>query len=381
MSQFKIEILLNTNLFTTPLEKKIVYFSKNNINYEDKINFDEKTIILSGSRTKHINNANILETVNSSYFACLTKALLFAYFDKASFEIKSITIYIDNSKKKTYKINEIHQVFKKDTLIKINTDKLFSNKNISDTIMVSLMYLTLSFNYSDLRFDYTWKCFNSLIRDIFNKKQDFDMLKELRYDLEKNPTFYPNILSWSRGIECHYLDQCFLNAMICNNYPKGTTNGLANFCKDFQDTRVLTTLKEKISLTEQIEKPIIFRENFPEHQLSDAEDIIWLKLEFSEMLTSEVFENVSFNLNCFPIVNIKNTRLFRRMNGKLDIVSIQSDDHLLDLDYVKNDEGDRLDLKNDNQRINVVLRRGGVARFDQRNASELLQYLSGTDKR
>lgn len=246
MSQFKIEILLNTNLFTTHLEKKIVYFSKNNINYEDKINFDEKTIILSGSRTKHINNANILETVNSSYFACLTKALLFAYFDKASFEIKSITIYIDNSKKKTYKINEIHQVFKKDTLIKINTDKLFSNKNISDTIMVSLMYLTLSFNYSDLRFDYTWKCFNSLIRDIFNKKQDFDMLKELRYDLEKNPTFYPNILSWSRGIECHYLDQCFLNAMICNNYPKGTTNGLANFCKDFQDTRVLTTLKEKI---------------------------------------------------------------------------------------------------------------------------------------
>ena len=135
------------------------------------------------------------------------------------------------------------------------------------------------------------------------------------------------------------------------------------------------TLKEKISLAEQTEKPIIFRENFPEHQLSDTEDIIWLKLEFSEMLTSEVFENVSFNLNCFPIVNIKNTRLFRRMNGKLDIVSIQSDDHFLDLDYVKNDEGDRLDLKNDNQRINVVLRRGGVARFDQRNASELLQYL------
>ena len=93
------------------------------------------------------------------------------------------------------------------------------------------------------------------------------------------------------------------------------------------------------------------------------------------MLTSEVFENVSFNLNCFPVINIKNTRLFRRMNGKLDIVSIQSDDHFLDLDYVKNDEGDRLDLKNDNQRINVVLRRGGVARFDQRNASELLQYL------
>jgi len=69
----------------------------------------------------------------------------------------------------------------------------------------------------------------------------------------------------------------------------------------------------------------------------------------ASLVTAFPFENVSFNLNCFPIVNIKNTRLFRRMSGKLDIVSIQSDDHFLDLDYVKNDEGDRLDLKNDNQ--------------------------------
>lgn len=246
MSQFKIEVLLNTKLFTTSLEKKIIYFSKNNTNYEDKIKFDEKTILLSGSRTKHINNANMLETVNSSFLACLTKALLFAYFDKSSFEIESITVYIDNLKEKTYKKNEINQVFKEEILIKINTDKLFSNKNISDIIMKSLMYLTLSFKDSDLRFDYTWKCFNSLIRDIFNKKQDFDMLKELRKDLEKNPKLYLNILSWSRDIDDRYLDKCFLSAMIRNNYPKGTTNGLANFCKDFQDIRVLNTLKEKI---------------------------------------------------------------------------------------------------------------------------------------
>lgn len=246
MSKFKIIVTLNKSLFETELKKEIVYYSRNNIYYKDKIFFNNKTISLSGSRTKHINNTNILETVNSSFYNCLIKALLFAYFERGSFKVKSITVYINNSEKKSYKESELRQVFIKETLVKISPIKLFANKNISDTMMNSLMYLTLSFNDNGLIFDYTWKCFNSLIRNIFSKKQDFDMLKELRKDLEDNPIFYPNILSFSKAIDCNYLDQCFLNAMICNNFPKGSTNRLVNFCKDFKDTRVLTTLKEKI---------------------------------------------------------------------------------------------------------------------------------------
>ena len=246
MSKFKIMVKLNKNLFKTELKKEIIYYNRNHSDYKDKISFDNDTITLSGSRTKYIDNTYILETVNSTFYNCLTKSLLFAYFDKGPFEINSITINIDNSREKIYKEDEIKQVFKEKPLIKINPINLFSNKNISDTIMNSLMYLVLSFNDNGLIFDYTWKCFNSLIRDIFKKKQDFEMLKELRKDLEVNPSVYKNILLFSKKINCDYLDQCFLTAMICNNFPKGTTKGLVAFCKDFRDTRVLTTLKEKI---------------------------------------------------------------------------------------------------------------------------------------
>lgn len=137
------------------------------------------------------------------------------------------------------------------------------------------------------------------------------------------------------------------------------------------------TLKEKISIEHQTQKPHILAENFSNHPVSEEEDILWLRIEFSEMMISDVLKNVSFTLNCVPVVNVQNIQTHRRVGGKLNIIPIQSEDYFLDLDYIKDEQGERLDLKeeNANHPITAVLRRGGVARFDQRNASELLQYL------
>ncbi|MBF0947257.1 MAG: hypothetical protein HXK30_05745, partial [Atopobium sp.] len=244
MSEFKIVTILNKDLFKTKLTKKIEYLDRNG-NFKDAATFENNRITLSGSRSRRITNNNILESTNSSFYNCLTKALLFAYFKNDSFKVESITIYIDETKKKSYGKDEIEQVFTSENLVKINPIKLLSNKKTSDVMMKSLMNLTLSFNNGGLRFDYTWKCFNVLISKVFNKKKDFDMLKELRRSLEDNPNLYPNIISFSRNIDQSYLSDCFLNAMICNNYPKGDSKGLINFCKDFEDARVLAVLKEK----------------------------------------------------------------------------------------------------------------------------------------
>lgn len=107
VSKFEIMVTLSKSLFKSELRKEVIYYSRNNINYSDNIIFHNKTISLSGSRTKHMDNTNILETVNSSFYSCLTKALLFAYFERGCFKVKSITVCIDeddsnikNTKKK-----------------------------------------------------------------------------------------------------------------------------------------------------------------------------------------------------------------------------------------------------------------------------------------
>jgi len=138
------------------------------------------------------------------------------------------------------------------------------------------------------------------------------------------------------------------------------------------------TLKEKLNHSDKPEKEELFEKYFNRNKLSEDNDIIWLKFKFSEAVVSEVLENVSITLNCVPVVNVHNVNSYHRVSGRLNIIPIQSEDYFLDLDYVSDERGRRFDVKNyaaESNGISAVLRRGGVSRFDQRGASELLQYL------
>jgi hypothetical protein len=139
------------------------------------------------------------------------------------------------------------------------------------------------------------------------------------------------------------------------------------------------TLKGKIDFSEKPEKEELFIRNFPNHRAGEESDMIWLKFRFSEAIVPDILQNVRFALNCVPMVNIRNQNIGRKIKGRLNIIPIHEEDHFLDLDYVSDDRnGKRLDIKNydtENEGMTAMLRKGGVSRFDQRNASELLQYL------
>jgi len=138
------------------------------------------------------------------------------------------------------------------------------------------------------------------------------------------------------------------------------------------------TLREKLSCYDKPENEELFDKYFKNDRLAEESDVIWLKFKFSEAVVTEVLENVSMTLNCVPVINVHNVKSYHRVTGRLNIIPIKSDDSFLDLDYVSDDRGRRFDVKNyasENNGISAVLRKGGVSRFDQRGASELLQYL------
>ena len=140
------------------------------------------------------------------------------------------------------------------------------------------------------------------------------------------------------------------------------------------------TLKGIISFSENPEISTLFTQNFPAHKAGEEDDIIWLRFQFSEAIIPEILQNVRFALNCIPVVNIHHKEIDTRVKGRLDIIPIQiEDENFLDLDCVREElTGRRLDIKNydaSGDSVTAVIRKGGVARFDRRNASELLQYL------
>jgi hypothetical protein len=138
------------------------------------------------------------------------------------------------------------------------------------------------------------------------------------------------------------------------------------------------TLREKLSHVDKPRKEELFEKYFQNNKLSEDQDIVWLKFKFSEAVVSEVLENVSITLNCIPVLNIHNVISYHRVTGRLNMIPIKSNDSFLDLDHVSDDRGRRFDVKNyaaESNGTSAVLRKGGVSRFDQRGASELLQYL------
>nr|WP_315026254.1 type VI secretion system baseplate subunit TssF [uncultured Chryseobacterium sp.] len=140
------------------------------------------------------------------------------------------------------------------------------------------------------------------------------------------------------------------------------------------------TLKGKINCKEDSENKELFTEYFPHHQITEENEMIWLRFKFSEAIVPEILQNVRFALNCVPAINIRNYQFNKRIKGRLNIISVETqNEHFLDLDYVSDENnGKRLDIKNyetEHEGMTALLRNGGVSRFDSRNASELLQYL------
>lgn len=138
------------------------------------------------------------------------------------------------------------------------------------------------------------------------------------------------------------------------------------------------TLKAGLSFSEKPEKEELFTKHFPGNDVEAEHDIFWLKFKFSEAIVPEILQNIRFALNCIPFLNIKNENISRRIKGRLNIIPIDEGEQFLELDYVLDERGKRLDIKNyetETEELTSVLRKGGVSRFDSRSASELLQYL------
>ncbi|MGI6692041.1 MAG: hypothetical protein ACOX63_14545 [Christensenellales bacterium] len=246
MSTFKIDIAIDKNFFNKKEKRELIYYSRKDNNYLDSVSFYRKHVSISGSRTHEINKIDLLETTNSTYYADIIKSLLYVYYEKGCFEVESIVVYVDDELLVSYRKNKIKQEFSYESLIDINSQKLFADKKISDIVMNSLMNLTLASSNKDLQFDYSWKCFNTLISKIFDERTEQNKLKKLRRDLEADYSKYPNISSFIPVMDVNYMNSCHINDMINNNYPKGSTGNLVSFFKSFKDYRVSEVLKDKM---------------------------------------------------------------------------------------------------------------------------------------
>ena len=117
---------------------------------------------------------------------------------------------------------------------------------------------------------------------------------------------------------------------------------------------------------------------FENDKLNSLNDVLWLRVEFPEVINNSIFESLSFALNSFPVINKRLINLAQRIDPYINYIPLVNDDNFLDLDTITDSRGFNYHLKQFSQNLEggeATLRNNGVERFDERNASEIIQYL------
>ena len=139
-------------------------------------------------------------------------------------------------------------------------------------------------------------------------------------------------------------------------------------------------LDENIHLNEKNKKtPKELEKVFGSEILEESDNIVWIKIEFPQVIFSDVLEEIQISLNCFPVINKQLLKVSQNINSFVNYIPLETDDFFLDIETISDSQGNLYHLNTYNQQSlkegEAIVRQGGVARFGQRSASDHIQYL------
>lgn len=110
------------------------------------------------------------------------------------------------------------------------------------------------------------------------------------------------------------------------------------------------------------------------------EPLSWVKITFPENITSTMLEDVSVFSNCFPVVNRKLHEVTHRVQEMINVVPLLTgDDQFYDLGEITDENGRLLHIRQhteeENNSMSILLRNGGAGRFDERDATVVIENL------
>ncbi|ADV50989.1 hypothetical protein Celal_3740 [Cellulophaga algicola DSM 14237] len=154
-----------------------------------------------------------------------------------------------------------------------------------------------------------------------------------------------------------------------------------NYVKEFYQEHFYT-ITDTISVKDNLKDyPEDFENFLSEKDLKEFNTpLLWIKISFSSIVSSKMLDNLHCHINCFPVLNKKRHETNRRLKSYFNILPLEIDgDYFFDVQDIIGDSGNTYfiqDRKKEDTSTSTqaYLRFGGVSRFDERDASELLNY-------
>ena len=179
-----------------------------------------------------------------------------------------------------------------------------------------------------------------------------------------------------------------LNAKDKDDYENNALerNPLAlieNDIKQFYNKRYVVTSGTIDNIPELKETyPTAFRPFFKEGDLQKmSEKLLWIKVVFPAAIGVEILDEIEVYLNTFPVVNRRLVSSSFRLKGGSNIIPLKTPatEQFLSVKSLSDDshpyKSIHFQKMEEEEAGTYTLRKGGVERFDARNAKELMSYL------
>jgi hypothetical protein len=127
--------------------------------------------------------------------------------------------------------------------------------------------------------------------------------------------------------------------------------------------------------------PKIIRETFRTEDLEPGpRNFFWLEIRHGQPYAGDIIDELHCSMNCFPVVNRQLNEFTISSRDNINIIPLETEDSFLDIKSVTNSSGKTYSMKSftslgEIQKGSYILRQGGIARFDSRNAREMINYL------
>jgi hypothetical protein len=110
------------------------------------------------------------------------------------------------------------------------------------------------------------------------------------------------------------------------------------------------------------------------------ENLLWIKVEFPQILSPEIFDDLFCSINCFPAINRRLNEFTQSSREFINIIPLLTEEVFFGMKRVSSSEGKLFVEKSfsgigDVDSGSFIVRHGGVGRFDSRNAAEIVGYL------
>jgi hypothetical protein len=156
------------------------------------------------------------------------------------------------------------------------------------------------------------------------------------------------------------------------------------YVNEFYRTKFITIQNQNYHLKNFLRSdslPEEFKRKFPVNILKTVpKDIFWIEVQLSQPVAPEIISDLTILMNCFPVINRELNELSQLLTMGINIIPLTSEDLFFDIKNISDTKSTLYKPVNSFRSENAdedvyIIRQGGIARFDSRDAKETINHL------